>query len=387
VNRWRIAGAIALVLVALPALLASPSPAADVGSEEAFGLGELADRVEAGEGTEREVETVFASPAALRTEPDAATVLVPGAQRGLSPGEVRALETEMDPEGSVWLLDETGAAGEITEPNGVRVVPDPLLDPTSPYGDTRFVEAQARLDGETYELVLPSPTLLEVDDNRSQVLARAQDAVRDVDRSGQIEETDPSGDFPVAATLTVEDREVLVVADTGWVTNTALRDDNYDNAAFLDAMLADEPEGDVIVDASRHEPSRALTPVKAATQGLLWLATNWLALGLTGAGVVAGTVLAVRRAPGGDGLGHEHELGRYRGLTDEERETHVRRMLLRVLSEHGHKDPSELLGMSEDELEAESQRVLGTKEYLRAEGDMSQRYRNLRSLLQGGPEA
>lgn len=376
-QRW--AGAALIALVLLPALLASPSPAADVSSSDELGFAQLTDQARQGD---RDVETLFASPSALRTQPDAALVLLPGVPQPLSPGEVRALEAELAPEGQVWVLDETGAAGAFTDEAGVRVLPDPLLDPSSPYGDARFVEAQAQLGNDTYELILSSPTLLEVDEDNAQVLARAEDAVRDIDHSGEIESTDPSGDHPVVATFAVDDRRVLVASDTAIVTNTALGDENYDNAAFLGALLDRTPEGDVVLDASRHDASRAMAPVKTATQALLWLSTNWIALGLTLAGLAGASVLAVRRAPETSGIrGHEVDVGRHRSLDPDQREDRLRRLLVRVLSQQGDKDPSELLGFSDEQLEAEAERVLGTKEYLRGQADMDARFRNLSEFL------
>lgn len=379
-QRW--AGGALIALVLLPALLASPSPAADVSSSDEFGFAQLTDQAREGD---RDVETLFASPSALRTQPDAALVLLPGVPQPLSPGEVRALEAELAPQGQVWVLDETGAAGAFTDQAGVSVLPDPLLDPSSPYGDARFVEAEAQLGNDTYQLILSSPTLLEVDEDQAQVLARAEDAVRDIDHSGEIESTDPSGDHPVVATFTVDDRRVLVASDTAVVTNTALGDENYDNAAFLDALLGRNPEGDLVLDASRHDASRAMAPVKTAMQALLWLSTNRIALGLTLAGVAGASVLAVRRAPETSGVqAHEVDVSRHRSLDPEQREDRLRRLLVRVLSQQGDKDPSELLGFSDEELEAEAERVLGTKEYLRGQADMDARFRTLSQFLRSG---
>lgn len=383
-QRWA-AGAL-IALVVLPALLASPSPAADVSSRDELGFSRLSDTAQA---NDREVETLFASPAALRTQPDAALVLLPGVPRPLSPGEVRGLETQLAPEGQVWVLDETGAAAAFTDEAGVRVIPDPLLDPSSPYGDARFVEAEAQLDNTTYELILSSPTMLEVDEDKARVLARAQDAARDVDHSGEIESTDPSGDHPILATFTVDERRVLVASDTALVTNTALGDENYDNAAFLETLLDRAPEGGLVLDASRHDSTWAMAPVKAAMQGLLWLSTNWIALGLTLLGAAGATVLLVRRAPEPSHVtGHELDVGRQHRLDLEQREDRLRRVLVRVLSQQGNKDPSHLMGFTDEELEREAQRVLGTKEYLRGQADMDERFRSLSAFLRsGGPNS
>lgn len=383
-NRRRLIGAGLLALVILPALLATPDPAAGVDSDSPLGLGGVAERVQE---AERPLATIFASPAALRAEGEVPFVMVPGVPETLASGEARSLSRQMAPGGQLVLLDESGGAKLLTEPAGIQVVPEPLLDPSSPYGDPRFVEARAHLDGRSYDLLLSSPTLLDVNASRASVVAVANDTLRDVDRSGSIEPSDPAGAHPVVAVAQLDDARLIVAADAGLFTNTLLEDPDHDNAALLEDLLAQAPPGTVVLDASRHDPPRAMAPVKTTTQGLLWVATDRLAVALVVAAAAAGTFVMARRAPDRAAWGeHEHEVGRVRPLDPEDQRGRLRRLVIRALSDHGDRDPSELMGLSDEDLDEMAQQVLGTGELLRGPAGMGARFRNVRRFLgSGGP--
>lgn len=383
-NRPRVAGIALLILVLLPAAIQAPSPAADVDSTEPLGMRDMA---RAAEADDRQVTTLFTSQSALRhMDQPVGLVLVPGVPGSLTGGETRALEAHLDRGAWVWILDETGGAAGLTGPWGINVTPEAVLDPDSPYGEG-FVEATAEGQDRTYTILLTHATVLEVDTDRATVLARTTEAFRDVDRSGAVEATDPAGKHPVAATAEAGQGRLIVTTDAGVFTNSLLRADGYDNQAFLEAMLAQAPDGAVIVDTSRHDPQRALAPLKATTQGLLEVTTDPIGLGLLlGTTALLGVVL-VRRAPKRQGWGsHEHAIGEDLPVLTDQAEARLHRLLALALREQVQADASELIAMEPEELEALARdHQLATGQYLSDRDGIEARSRALlEALTRGG---
>ncbi|MDX1610784.1 MAG: hypothetical protein R3185_00345 [Candidatus Thermoplasmatota archaeon] len=374
-RRW--AGLGLFILLLLPAALTTPTGQVDVDSPEQLGLSAFARTVE---GDDRELATLFASPAALRGTSEAASlVIVPGLPDRLSSGEAQALASHLETGRSLWLLDETGNGDALTEPAGIRVVPEALLDPDSPLGDARLVEARATLDQRHLDILLTAATVLEVNQTRATILARSTEAFRDVDRSGEIEEGDPGGNHPVIATTTVDGAQLLVASDTGLFTNALMGADGYQNQALLEDLLATTPDGGVVLDTTRQEPARAMAPMKAAT-GLLLTATTdpVAAAGLLLAAVILGWALVQRAPSKATWGGHVHDLGRPRAADQGEQHERLRRLLVHRLRETVGQDASELIAMGDDELEALAREHLGDQgQYLSGRGEIGARFRTL----------
>ncbi len=381
-NRQRIAGIALLVLLLLPAAVQAPSPGADVDSPDPLGMRDMAT---AARDDGRQVTTLFASQSALRhLDEPVGLVLVPGVPGSLTDGETAALQDHLDRGAWVWILDETGGAASLTEPLGLNVTPEAVLDPDSPYGQG-FVEATAEQGDTTHRLLLTHATVLEVATDRATVLARTAEAFRDVDRSGAIEATDPAGNHTVAGMAEAGQGRLIVTTDAGLFTNSLLRADGYDNQAFLEAMLAQAPDGVVVVDTSRHGPDRGLAPLKVATQGLLEVTTDPIGLTLLLATTGLLGVVLVRRAPERQGWGtHEHATDQRLPVPTEEAEARLHRLLALAVREHVQADASELVAMEPEALRARAEDHLETGEYLSDQEGIEARSRALLEALEGG---
>lgn len=381
-NRHRIAGIALLVVLLLPAAVQAPSPAADVDSPEPLGMRGLATTAR---DDGRQVTTLFASQSALRhLGQPVGLVLVPGVPGTLTDGETAALQAHLDRGAWVWILDETGGASPLTGPLGLNVTPEAVLDPDSPFGQG-FVEATADQGNRTYRLLLTHATVLEVATDRATILARTTEAFRDVDRSGAIEATDPAGNHTVAGMAQAGQGRLIVTTDAGLFTNSLLRADGYDNQGFLEALLAQAPDGAVVVDTSRHAPDRALAPVKVATQGLLKVTTDPIGLTLLLATTGLLGVVLVRRAPERQGWGtHEHATDQRLPVPSEDAEARLHRLLALAVREHVQADASELIAMEPEALRALAEDHLGTGEYLSDQEGIETRSRALLEALERG---
>lgn len=194
-------------------------------------------------------------------------LLVLGPSKPFTRDDARAVRTFLDMGGTVVVADDFGTANQLLELLGVpaRLSGRLLVDPLFNLGDPRLPQARWR-DG---WLALNYATTLNLSACKGcTVIAESTEfSYLDLNLNGRHDESEPTGPFPVAASIRVGAGTLILVADSSLFINSML--DKGLNKDFLSAALGSKKPA---VDTEHWEEGPLIEAKKALST--LWSAVS-----------------------------------------------------------------------------------------------------------------
>ncbi|MEA3199702.1 MAG: hypothetical protein QOE90_1130 [Thermoplasmata archaeon] len=214
-------------------------------------------------------------------DPGKTLLLVMGAERRYDASEAEAIVSFLRAGGHVILADEGGFGTAVAREAGFAFDNSRVLDSSNYHGDPKLVVANSTLAGRTYRILFNAPTAIvalpDATGLAPQVLARStaaaafpESSYRDLKGNGQIDIADPTGPFDLVVRTDRLGGTLVLVADTGLFMNGQVDLGEFENGAYVRALVNDilPRDGTILIDESRHAPHPGLAPLDDAARAL-----------------------------------------------------------------------------------------------------------------------